>query len=75
MINPQACPNSVDKQECEATHCDNVATTQLDIPVGKIGYLSIFVCDTCVKKFGIGGSQCADEIKQLKIIELNKNGI
>ena len=64
MSNPQTRPRSDDKQVCEATSCSNQATTELNIPVGEMGNLQIFVCDTCIKKFGFSSKAEYKEFKK-----------
>jgi hypothetical protein len=61
MNNLQKLPDSDDNQVCEATRCSNQATIELNIPLGELGYLHIFVCDICVKKFGTLSTKAANK--------------
>ena len=36
---------------CEATHCHDEATVELNIPIGATGTWDIYVCKNCVRKF------------------------
>jgi hypothetical protein len=39
------------KDICEAFGCESKATTTIEVPVGVLGIISLFLCEGCVSKF------------------------
>jgi hypothetical protein len=40
-------------QICEAVECYNLATEEIDLPVGKLGTIRFYLCHEClVRRFG-----------------------
>jgi hypothetical protein len=39
------------KKVCEAVNCDSPAEIQIEVKVGQLGNISLFLCNDCVHKF------------------------
>jgi hypothetical protein len=38
---------------CEASDCSADATTEVNVPVGNLGTINLFLCENCKSKFSV----------------------